>query len=346
MKYYILVLGLLISLFMYSQPEVDKLIKQGVSLHDKGQYKEAIECYKKALEKNPTSMSAIYETSLSYLQLKDYDNAMKFSTKVINANFQPLLMDAFIVKSTAMAKTDKLDMSIQLLNEAIERCGDSYLLHFNLGLCYFNRLNNRLAIHHLRKAIEIDATHSSAFLLYAYALNDSGKWLQSFYAFHFFLFLEPNTSRSAEAFGEMYDILTAKRSENELQPEDGVDRAAIYRILQKMQPLNDDPKEKFRFFEEASNKIFLTLSLQQKETYAGLLWYFFVPTYEEILESGYFDTYSRYVSVAYFPESLEWWNNNKDKVDRFIEWFEYGQGYENESDEENAIDEEEMDTQE
>ncbi len=339
MRYYILLLGLFFSSLIYSQTGVDKLIKEGVSLHDKGQYKDAIECYKKALAINPTSMSAIYETSLSYLQLKDYENAMRFSTKVINANFKPLLMDAYIVKSTALAQTDKLDMSIQLLNEAIERCGDSYLLHFNLGLCYFNRLNNRLAIHHLRKAIEIDATHASAFLLYAYALNDSGKWLQSFYAFHFFLFLEPNTGRSEEAFGEMYEILMAKRSEDELQPEDGVDRALLYKALQKLQPLNnDDPKEKFKFFEEASKTIFLTLSLQQEESSAGLLWYFFVPTYVEILESGFFDTYSRYVSVAYFPESLEWWNNNKDKVDKFIQWFEYGHGFEDETDEVEVLD--------
>jgi hypothetical protein len=34
------------------------------------------------------------------------------------------------------------------------------------------------------------------------------------------------------------------------------------------------------------------------------LWFFFVPTYEEILGSGHFDTYCRYVSVAYFPNRL------------------------------------------
>lgn len=334
-KYYILLLSLFASLLIYSQPSVDKLIRQGVSLHDRGLYKDAIDCYRKALEINPSSISAIYETSLSYLQLKEYDNAIKYSTRAINANFQPLLMDAYIVKSSALAQTDKLDQSIQLLNEALERCGDSYLLHFNLGLSYFNRMNNRLAIHHLRKAIEIDATHSSAFLLYAYALNDSGKWVQSFYAFQFFLFLEPNTNRSADAFSEMYEILTTQRTENsdDLLSEDGIDRAAIYKLLQKIQPLNNAPEEQYKFFEEASKTIFLTASHMQNDKQGGLLWYFFVPTYEEILESGYFDVYCRYISVAYFPESLEWWNNNsnKEKVDKFIEWFEYGQGYESES---------------
>ncbi len=330
MKKYILILGLLLSISIYSQTSTDKLIRQGVSLHDKGQYKEAIEIYKKVLEANPSSMPAIYEMSLSYLHLKNYDEALKYSTRVINANYQPLLMDAYIVKSTALAETNKIDQSIQLLKDAVERCGDSYLLHFNLGLSYFNKQNNIGAIHHLRKAIEIDATHPSAFLLYAYALNDSGKWVQSFYAFHFFLFLEPNTERSKDAFNEMYEILMAKRSgdSNELLSEEGVDREAIYDIVQKMQPKSTDTKDQYKFFEDASKAIFLTLSSQQNDTQGGLLWYFFVPTYDEIIGSGYFDAYCRYVSVAYFSESLEWWNNNKERVDNFIEWFENGQDFE------------------
>lgn len=330
MKKYILILGLLFSTFIYSQTSTDKLIRQGVSLHDKGQYKEAIDCYKKVLQANPSSMSAIYEMSLSYLYLKQYDEALRYSTRVINANYQPLLMDAYIVKSTALAETNKVDQSIQLLKEAVERCGDSYLLHFNLGLSYFNKRNNVNAIYHLRKAIEIDATHPSAFLLYAYALNDSGKWVQSFYAFHFFLFLEPNTERSKDAFGEMYDILMARRSadSSELTSEEGVNREAVYEILQKLQTQSTDPKEQYKFFEEASKAIFLGLSHQQNDAQGGLLWYFFVPTYDEIIGSGYFDAYCRYVSASYFFESLEWWNNNKDRVDNFIEWFENGQDFE------------------
>lgn len=334
MKRYIFILGLLFSTLTYSQTSTDKLIREGVSLHDKGRYKEAIDCYKKVLDTNPSSMPAIYEMSLSYLYLKNYDEALKYSTKVINANYQPLLMDAYIVKSTALAETDKIDQSIRLLNEAIGRCGDSYLLHFNLGLSYFNKQNNRLAIHHLRKAIEIDATHPSAFLLYAYALNDSGHWVQSFYAFHFFLFLEPNTERSKDAFGEMYDILTTKRDIDVDDPtsEDGVNRGSIYEVIKGMQPKSNTPQDQYNFFEQASKAVFVSLSHQQSDDQSGLLWYFFVPTYEEIIGSGYFDVYCRYVSVAYFPESLEWWNNNKDKVDNFIDWFENGQGSSGEED--------------
>lgn len=316
--------------YTYAQAPVDKLIRQGVSLHDKGKYADAVACYRAALDLMPNSMPATYEMSLSYLWLKDYANAIQYSSEIIRAGYEPLLTDAYIVKSTALAESKRLDECIELLNEAIERCGDEYLLHFNLGLTYFNQKNNKMAIEQLQKAIEIDATHSSAFLMYAYALNDSGEWLKSFLAYHFFLLLEPNTERSKEAFSDMMDIISANIPVDSplLLPEDGVNRKLIYNNIKSKQPISTQPILQYKFFVDASRLIFFTLSELEANEKNNLLWDFFVPTYNEILNSNYFDVYCRYVSVAAYPESLEWWNSNKEKVDDFIDWFERGKsGY-------------------
>lgn len=343
-KYILLFFLILFPLLGYAQSTSEKLIRQGVNLHDKGKYSEAIDCYKEALKINPTSMSATYEMSLSYLQLDDFQNAIKYSTKVIEAQFKPLLMDAYIVKSTALAESGKIEESITLQNQALERCGDSYLLHFNLGLTYFNTSNMQMAIEHLQKAIEIDATHASAFLMYAYALNDSGRWLRSIYAFHFFLLLEPNTDRSKDAFTELYDILMAEHNTDSeaLAAESGAPRKSIYDEIQKLKPKSDSAQDRYQFFEKASRSIFVKLMQIQTDDQQGLLWNFFVPIYSEIIGSGFFDVYCKYVSVAEFPESLEWWDNNKDKVDDFIEWFEQGQPSSTEMDEEEFIEGEEV----
>lgn len=329
MRNFFILLFLLLSTPIFAQPVAEKLIRQGVNLHDKGDYRGAIELYKEALKKNPNSMSAIYEMSLSYLKLDDYDNAQKYSTRIIDANFEPLLVDAYVVKSSVLAKTNKIDQSIKLLNEALERCGEEYLLYYNLGLTYFNKNDNQMALSNLRKAIEIDATHPSAILLYAYTLNDADRWVQSFYAFHFFLLLEPNTDRSKDAFNEMYDIITTKLSNNSprLGMEDGINRKKLYDVFVGKIPLSGaDPSTKYAFFAETSKTIFFILSQMQNDQQSGLLWDLFVPTYDEILGSGHFDTYCRYITVASFPQSLEWWENNKEEVDNFIEWFEVGQG--------------------
>ena len=323
-KFLLIVILSISSLPLIAQPSSEKLIRKGVSFHDKGRYSEAIEYYKQALKMNPSSMSATYEMSLSYLYLKNYDEALKYSTKVINANFQPLLVDAYCVKATSLADMGKFDQSIKLLNEALVKCGDQYLLHYNLGLSYFKKKDLNVSIYHLQKAIEIDTTHSSAFLLYAYALSDSDRWVQSFLAFHFFLLLEPNTERSKDAFTEMYDIISRKNKSGSvnLTPEDGIDRRKLYDLLSKIQPKIDDARFQYAFFLEASRQIFFTLSQLQDDKRKGLLWDFFVPIDTEILESGFFETYCRYISVSHFPSSLEWWNSHKYDVDQFISWFE------------------------
>lgn len=328
MKYGLIIIFLLFTTLTINAQSSEKLIREGVALHDKGRYKQAIQCYEQALKVNPSSMSAVYEMSLSYLHLNDYEKAIRNSTKVISANFRPLLMDAYIVKSTALANQNKMNEAIKSLNEALDICGDEYLLHFNLGLSYFKNKDNRLAINHLRKAIEIDATHPSAFLLYGYALSDIGRWAQSFYAFHFFLLLEPNTERSKDAFGEMMDLINANldNEPEKLTYEEGVDRKYIYEEIQKQKTLATDSASQYQYFVNASKVIFYSLGQLQDDTQNGLLWYFFVPTYEEILGSGHFETYCRYVSVSYFSESLKWWEDNKTEVDNFIEWFEHGQG--------------------
>lgn len=313
-----------LSSYSYSQPSSEKLIRKGISYHDKGRYSDAIQYYKQALNLNPTSMSATYEMSLSYLYLKDYDQALKYSTKVINSNTQPLLVDAYCVKSTALADMNKFDQSIKLLNEALERCGDQYSLHYNLGLSYFKNNNLDLSIYHLEKAIVLDTGHPSACLLYAYVLNDSNQWVKSFLAFHFFLLLEPNTDRSKEAFEEMYHIITRKYDSDpsSLSDEDGIDRKKLYNQLLKIRPRIDDPRFNYAFFVEASRIIFFYLDQIEDDDKTGLLWDFYVPINSEILQSGHFETYCRYISVSYFPNSLEWWATHKFEVDKFISWFE------------------------
>lgn len=321
------------SFFTYPQTASDKLVRKGVSLHDKGKYNDAISYYQQAIKINPSSMTATYEMALSYLYLKDYNNALKYSTKIINANFSPLLIDAYCVKSTALAEMNKVDQSIKLLNEGISKCGDQYLLHYNLGLSYFKTKNLRNSILHLQKAISIDTTHPSTFLLYAYALNDAGYWLESFLSFQFFLLLEPNTDRSKDAFQEMYDILikngnTSNKNSQKLLVGETVDKAIIMKSLTKILPKDQYENSQYSFFQEATRQIFFILKEQQDDSKSGLLWDFFVPIDSEILQSGNFDTYCRYISVSYFPNSLNWWKTNSAKVDNFIAWFEEGQNTE------------------
>lgn len=61
--------------------EIEKLIQEGITFHDNGEYDKAIGKYKEALKIDPNSSLVNYEISYSYLSAKDYKNAEKYSKK-------------------------------------------------------------------------------------------------------------------------------------------------------------------------------------------------------------------------------------------------------------------------
>lgn len=333
---------------------VEVLIKEGIVLHDSTEYKMAIEKFEAALKLNPKSTLAIYEISLSYLELKDFENASLYSTMVINANDQSLLIGAYAVKSEALAGMGKIDDAIAILKEGIVKIGESFLLHFNLALNYYNKNNIDKTLEHVNRAIEIDKTFSGAFLLSAYAQRDKGLWLQSIYSFQMFLLLEPDSPRAKNAFGEMLEAmhiispsseplqrsfiqmqLSKNNTEEQVltkieasQMEGDSIRAEIYdKIELTLDSLTGDSDELDQFvaFKEVNRIILQGLVTHSEEIdMSDNFWSFKYPFFSSILNSNYYDVFCRYISVSYFPESLKWWEDNETEAKSFIDWFEMG----------------------
>lgn len=333
---------------------VETLIKEGIVLHDSTEYQLAIEKFESALKLNPKSTLAIYELSLSYLELKDYENASRYSTMVINANDESLLIGAFAVKSEALVGMGKIDDAIAILKEGLIKIGESFLLHFNLALNYYKKNNIDKTLEHVDRAIELDKTFSGAFLLSAYAQRDKGLWVQSIYSFQMFLLLEPDSARSKNAFEEMLQAMNIidassdkpiERSFIQMQLNRGLEdneepiadsaivtdsiRENIYeKIDHTIDSIMGDSEELdlYEAFKEVNKTILDGLS--GKSDVLGItdnFWSFKYPFFYNMLNSKYYDVFCRYISVSYFPESLKWWEENESEAQNFIHWFEKGE---------------------
>lgn len=346
---------LFLSVCIWAQTkDVKTLIKEGMALHDQAEYKKAIEKYEQALKIEPGSAQAYYEMSLSYLQLKDYKNASRYSSKVLNSVNGNISVRAYAVKSETLAEMKKPDEAIELLKEGLKKNGDAYLLHFNLALNYFkkNDLNNALL--HVERAIEIDKCSSGAFLLHAYVLHDKNLWVQSIFAYQMFLLLEPDTQRSKNAFEEMLQTMRVKaftekpversfiqqqlmrdKKEDVFQPsqipplsiEQGLNRNFVFHaITSTMDSLKEKNTELDMYvaFKDVNKAVVAVLERENKGQNQGVFWNFYVPFFSRIAHSDYYDTFTRYISVSYFPESFEWWQNNRADAQKFITWFEKG----------------------
>mgnify|MGYP001194413434 FL=1 len=54
-------------------------------------------------------------------------------------------------------------------------------------------------------------------------------------------------------------------------------------------------------------------------------WAFYYPFFKSINNSKYYEAFCRYISVSYYPESLQWWEENNDEAKSFVNWFEKGE---------------------
>ncbi|MDD2512885.1 MAG: tetratricopeptide repeat protein [Proteiniphilum sp.] len=332
---------------------VQTLIREGVALHDEGEYEKAIGKYMEALGLEPNCIQAVYELSLSYLALKDYANAEKYSAAVIESENKQLSPGAYAVKSEALGEMGQADKAIALLQQGLEKYGDEYLLHFNLAINYYKQGDTDKALIHVRRAIDLDKTPSGAFLLNAYVLNEKGLWVQSILSFQMFLLLEPDSKRSKNAFEEMLQTMCLKKSEapversfiqqqmmrnkpeasvqpNKMPPlttEEGLDRSMVYRaITGTLDSLkkNDAEADEFKLFMTVNRKIMKVLEAESIGPKEGIFWTYYIPFFAHIEQSDYYNTFCRYISVSYYPESLEWWQQHKDAAGNFVRWFENG----------------------
>lgn len=335
---------------------VESLINEGIKLHDSTEYKMAIEKFEAALKLNPQSTLAFYELSLSYLEIKDFENASKYSTKVINANDQYLLIGAYAVKNEALVGMNKIDDAITILKEGLSKIGESYLLHFNLALNYYKKNDLDKTLEHVNRAIELDKTYAGAFLLSAYAQRDKGLWIRSIYSFQMFLLLEPDSPRAKNAFEEMLQTMYILPSASdkplqrsfiqmqmdknkaeelasmpiELYPTDEMgNRESLYKEIQHtLDSIRGNETEDLDLlvaFKEVNRTILQGLINEgTDEVSPDNFWSFKYPFFKSILNSDYYDIFCIYISVSYFPESLKWWEENQRDAKKFINWFEKG----------------------
>ena len=138
--------------------DVKALVKEGVALHDNGDYHAAIRKYEEALRIDKDNVSALIELSLSHTHLKNYENAIEYCDRVIALDNKNSL--AYMNKGTALDLLGRYSESIGALKLGIQKVPDEYLLHFNLGVTYLKGQEVSKAEQAFLNALKINPNHS------------------------------------------------------------------------------------------------------------------------------------------------------------------------------------------
>lgn len=270
---------------------------KGESLAEMGKVDEAIRLLEKALRENGSDYYLHFNLALNYFNKGDLDKTILQADKALGLNKSqsgPYLLLAYALNDKQIWVQSILSFHIFLLMEP-----DSHRSK--------NAFEEMLQIMQVKESSEEPVERS---------------------------FIQQQLQRKIHPQDSSN---VSKKVIPPLTPIHGINRELVYRsientkdslkaIQQETNQNDNDSLENnlYTTFKEVTRTLFTVLSKENDGTKNEFIWNFHVPIATKILNSPYFDTYCRYISVAYFPESLQWWENNQDSAAKFVRWFEKG----------------------
>jgi tetratricopeptide (TPR) repeat protein len=312
-----------------AQETQSNFITEGIKMYDKGDYEGALEMYKKALVSNPTSVHAKYEIASTYLQLKDYTNAIKYSDRVIAAN-RDYVDQAYILKGSALDYLKKPAEAANTYRQALKKFPKNQLLYYNLALTSFNLKAYKETDEALFKSLKLNPLHASSHFLLGLSMITQEKRVPGILALYNFLLLEPKSKRSVSALqaleeewktGKVKNKQVTKATTVKKEADEFYTASLMLDILESSKN-NEANKNKpaVVLFAENTHIFFTTLGETKKDN-KGFWWNFYVDYFYTLAGNHHTEALCYYITQSKDGAYDEWLKDNLKKMEAFSEWY-------------------------
>lgn len=309
----------------FAQEAQNNFVIEGIKLYDKKDYEGALEMYKKALTSNPASVQAKYEIASTYLQLRDYANAIKYSDQVIAAK-KDYVDQAYILKGSALDYLLKPQDAANTYKQAIKKFPKNQLLYYNLALTSFNLKNYKETDAAVQQSLKLNPLHASSHFLLGLSMVTQGKRVQGMLALYNFLLLEPKSKKSLSVLETLQDewkkgvskTATAKKATDEFYTTE------LMVDLLESSKNNEANKNKSAIilFAEKTNSFFTILGESKKDK-KGFWWNFYVDYFYKLAINNHTQALCYYITQSKDSAYDDWIKEkgNLKKMEAFSEWY-------------------------
>lgn len=309
----------------YSQTQEDasNYIKQGIELGNQKKYVEAAGKYKLALAIDPGNLQANYQMAFALFSIRKNKEALLFIDKATKGSDARFNASAFSLMGSIYQGTNQLPAAIAAYQNAIKADSSNQRIYYNLGIAHFRYKQYTDAENSFELAIKLDSTDAGSWRMYALAAFHQNKRAQALLGFCSFLILEPNSSGSAEAFGNLQNIL----SQGILKPEPGYSPTPILRKLSDYQnnilakalttvAIKKTASQTDKFAARLSAVFNALSAIPRDKNYS---WYKLADYFAK-LPDDQTAAFTRYVSQSAKPENAKWLKDNTDKATALQIW--------------------------
>lgn len=325
-----------------TKPEHEQLIREGITLHDEGKYKEAIERYDRVLAENPDDVLAIYEKTYAQTALHEYKNCEKLAKQALEYEGVPerLRQQLFVSRGTCQDESGSWKDAVKTYQQGSKEFPESPSLYFNLGVTFLRQNQLKDARESFQQALRRDPLHASSHLMLGRTYLSSQYKIPAVLALSRFLILEPASPRSAQAAqmllnavqggvslqGKGTGKVTITLAPSSSVPKDEGDFGSLEIMLPMLVAGASMDKGKEKSHQENLQTLFAVLfgALEPKSSdKAGFAESFYAPYFKQLSEKKFPDTF-----VGFAIRNLEgaddkaWLAANQQNVRDFLAWSE------------------------
>ena len=329
------IIFLILSLAGYSQtPSSEDLLKEGLELHDKGDYAGAIKKYDEILSHDDRFYMAYNEKSFSLYMAGKYDECIDLAKKALK-KFPDSAQNRniYVNYGSALDALGKADDALRIYKEGMHKFPDYYLLPFNKGVTEYRLKKYDDAVEDFQRSATIKPTHASSHQFLAYSIYPKNK-IAAAMALSAFLVLEPSGERADKNLKILLSILMGnaeKKDEKNVTvslnmsdlnvKEKSPDNFSSTQLMLSLSSATDLTNDTLTAIKKLESKLeMLAIAAPAKK---GFFSNYYVAYLSGLKENHFLETaaYLIYFS-AKDDDYRKWLTTNKDKVEALTQWTE------------------------
>jgi tetratricopeptide (TPR) repeat protein len=321
-------------------PEQAALIREGVVLHDSGNYEGAIAKYKQVLAENPWEVTALHELAFTQFTARDYEGSL--ATARLGAQCRSQLLPGFYISmANALDELGKRVEAIDIYKAAIKQNPDVALLHYNLAVSLRAAGKQAEAKAAVEQSLRCNPNHASSHATLATLYQDMGYRIPAILAYSRFLALEPDSARSMKVLQTLLDLLTRGvgkgKQANEINifisatPKKGNDEGDFMGVEMMMSmtlaadlmPVPEQVKKgpESQFQKLVALYASLGEAIENSKPKGGFAATYYAPYFAALTKAGHTDAFTALTfRAAHLEGSADWATANASKIEAFVAW--------------------------
>ncbi|HZB45481.1 MAG TPA: tetratricopeptide repeat protein [Pyrinomonadaceae bacterium] len=310
-------------------------IREGVALHERGDFDGAIRKYEEVLKENPASVRALYELAFAYSRKKDYKKSLEIAYRGAQYKWDEIGLFYQLIGNNLDA-TGEPKKAIEVYKAGLKHAPQMGLLHYNMAVTYKGMDKPEDARKSLKNSLALSPGHASSHLLLAVIFFQTGYRTPALFAATRFLTLEPKSERAAVALRIAQEVMgggaTQGKNPNEISifmnlntKKDEGDFDAIETVLGLSKALGMTEKNKGKteaqlLVEQYDTVLAVVGEQTERKKQSAFVFKYYVPYFMELKQRGFVEPFVHYTHQRVLAGSGQWVEENSGRVMQFLSW--------------------------